>query len=59
MPRFIRVPLSIELLLLSIEHAIPQSSAVLPLGGTSFAQLACLLLVGIAMAEIEDCRKRP
>jgi hypothetical protein len=58
MPTSIRVVLAVELLLVAVEHAIPGTGCVLPVGGNHFVQLGVLLCLGVAFEEFADVVRR-
>lgn len=51
MPRYIRLPLALELLFVTIEYVCPGAHAILPLGGSPIAQIGALLCLGVAAHE--------
>jgi hypothetical protein len=56
MPTILRFAIALDLVLIGIEHAVPFTSGVLPVGGSPLAQFAVLMCFGVAATELQPKR---
>lgn len=56
MPTIIRIAIALDLILIGLEHTLPFTVGVLPLGGSHLGQFAVLMCFGVAGVELQPKR---